>query len=105
MNDERRRNPISLRFVAPFVVAGFLIGISLCGVAYYETVPTSPGYGTHPINEMVFVLLCPTSILTMADRLWKAELIIWCMAIVANAALYGVGGLIVGRFVVGRSSN
>ena len=38
------------RSVKPFAIcaasAGFLIALALAGVAIYETLPTSPGYGT-----------------------------------------------------------
>jgi hypothetical protein len=96
------------RSVKPFATCaasvGFLIAMALTGVAFYETLPTSPGYGTH-INDLIFLILCPPSIYALmleGCRSFFCGLVGWLQIAVLNSALYAVLGVLVGsvrRFV------
>jgi hypothetical protein len=82
-----------MKLIVPmwFAIAGFAIGEFLCAYTFYSN---SGHYA--PINEGLYLILCPPSIAAMAlgDIGQVVSIISWAVISLLNGVLYGLCGLV-----------
>lgn len=82
---------MKLKFVLRFAIAGFVIGEILCAYTFYSN------SGHHaPINDELFLVLCPPSIggLALETAGVAGGIFGWLIISLLNGGLYGLGGLV-----------
>ena len=88
------------RIVIGFAAAGFIVGMCLCGYAFYLTSHHQIG------NSLVFIILCPPSVGAMAlDNAGVLGGIEgWVFISAVNCGLYSLLGLFVARTFAANSN-